>query len=628
MSSPEAGSDTEAESVSAPTPQPEPSGEPDFDADDAQWRSFVDRDDSTAAAVAPGRVRRIASRIGRAAVHEWTLAAAASVTLAAAMNWKVLADPTRTIPQDLGDPLLIAYILAWTGFALWHRPGQLWDTNSFYPETTTYAFTDNFLGYAPAALIGSGHEAALLRYNILFVLTFALAFFGAYVLLRQLGARVAGSAVGAAAFAYAPWKLAQAGHLQVLSVGGIVLALAMLARGHGWSLRHGYLRERVRPGWITAGWLVAAWQVSIGLGMGVAFGYLMAGICLVAAVAWLIRRPRVPWQALAANGMGAAAFAATCVVLAMPYLQVQQHVPEAARDLDYISIFSPSWSSFVTSPEESALWGELHAPAREGMQWPPETTLLVGFTLLALAVAGLVWSSWTRRQRCFLALGVAASVVLAMGTNALDGGSWGYGLLFEYLPGFDGLRTPGRLVLYTTLLLAILAAGTLTSLADRLDRHAEAARVDPRWRLQVPAPLRAALFLPLALVLAEGYSAADVPEAPEPPAAFSQLEGPMMVLPSQDPYDTRVQYWTTEEFPNVVNGVAAFTPQSQAELREVSETFPSDKAVTQLREHGIQTVAVIPDELAGTPWEHLLDAPLSDPTVTVVDHGDMVVYEL
>ena len=63
--------------------------------------------------------------------------------------------------------------------------------------------------------------------------SFALAFLGAYALLRQLGARVAGSAVAAAAFAYAPWKLGQAGHLQVLSCGGIALALAMLARGHG-----------------------------------------------------------------------------------------------------------------------------------------------------------------------------------------------------------------------------------------------------------------------------------------------------------------------------------------------------------------------------------------------------------
>src|SRR5690606_20607496 len=130
------------------------------------------------------------------------------------------------------------------------------------------------------------------------------------------------------------------------------------------------------------------------------------------------------------------------------------------------------WSSFLISPEESAIWGEAHAGAREGMPWPPEMTLLVGFTLLALAVVGRVWSAWTPRQRAFLALGTAVSVALALGTNFLDRGAWAYGLAYEYLPGFDGLRTPGRLVFFTSLFLAVLAAGTLTKLADSFDDHA------------------------------------------------------------------------------------------------------------------------------------------------------------
>jgi hypothetical protein len=53
---------------------------------------------------------------------------------------------------------------------------------------------------------------------------------------RTLSATVAG-----VARAYAPWRLAHAGHLNVLSTGGIALSLAMIARGHGWSLRTGAL---------------------------------------------------------------------------------------------------------------------------------------------------------------------------------------------------------------------------------------------------------------------------------------------------------------------------------------------------------------------------------------------------
>ena len=91
-----------------------------------------------------------------------------------------------------------------------------------------------------------------------------------------------------AAFAYAPWRWGQAGHLHVLSSGGIVLALAMLARGHGFSLRDGYRPDRVRPGWAIAGWLVAAWQISLGFGIGLPFAYVLALFVVAAVVAWLL----------------------------------------------------------------------------------------------------------------------------------------------------------------------------------------------------------------------------------------------------------------------------------------------------------------------------------------------------
>jgi hypothetical protein len=69
---------------------------------------------------------------------------------------------------------------------------------------------------------------------------------------------------------------------------GIVLALAMLARGHGWSLAHGYRSHQVRPRWALAGWFVAAWQISLGFGVGLAFFYVLVLVCVVAGVGWLI----------------------------------------------------------------------------------------------------------------------------------------------------------------------------------------------------------------------------------------------------------------------------------------------------------------------------------------------------
>jgi hypothetical protein len=149
------------------------------------------------------------------------------------LNRGALADPAHTLPQDIWDPSLVSYLIAWDGHALLHDPTNLWQLNAFYPSPYGLAYTDSLLGYAPFAFFGTGPELAVLRYNVLFILAEALVMVGAYALTRQLGAGRLGGAVAAVAVAVAPWRLAQAGHLQILSTGGMTLALAMLARGHG-----------------------------------------------------------------------------------------------------------------------------------------------------------------------------------------------------------------------------------------------------------------------------------------------------------------------------------------------------------------------------------------------------------
>src|SRR5690606_1072169 len=216
---PEAETPIEAE----PAPEAEGTASPEVD----RWRRFARGEAAPDEEPAEGRrvppLRRIGRLARRAATGEWTLAALFSAVLSVAMTWPLAREVHRVVPHDAGDPLLLTYILGWVGRSLREDPAGIWDTNSFWPVTDAYLFTDTLLGYAPAALFATDTASALVVYNVLYMGSFALAFLGAYALLRQLGARVAGSAVAAAAFAYAPWKLGQAGHLQVLSCGGIAL---------------------------------------------------------------------------------------------------------------------------------------------------------------------------------------------------------------------------------------------------------------------------------------------------------------------------------------------------------------------------------------------------------------------
>src|SRR5215216_2390086 len=152
--------------------------------------------------------------------------------IALAMHWPLILHLGRDIPKDLGDPLAQAYQMAWDGHALAHQPLHFFDANQFWPFGDTLAFSDALIGYAPLALIGSGPHDAVARYDLMFLLAYALAFVGAYLLARELGLGPGGAAVVGAAFAFAPFRLEQDGHMQVISSGGVPLALALGVRGY------------------------------------------------------------------------------------------------------------------------------------------------------------------------------------------------------------------------------------------------------------------------------------------------------------------------------------------------------------------------------------------------------------
>ncbi|MFV2102212.1 hypothetical protein [Micromonospora sp. LOL_024] len=571
---------------------------------------------------------RLGRRVGRLLVHEWTLAVLGSLALAALMTWPTLRYPAHTLPQDYWDPSLQAWQMSWSGHILLADPAQLWHANTFFPDRWSFAFSDTLLGYAPAGMIGIGPEAALLRYNIIFVLAHALATFGAYVLARQLGASRIGSAVAGVAYTYAPWLLAQAGHLHVVSNGGIPLALAMLARGHGWSLRHGYRPERRHEGWVYTGWLVAAWQLSLGFGIGLPFAYVLAGTVLMATVIWFAKR--IVWRVrrpfgqrlFVADLIGGLIFGGVGVLLAIPYFTVTQLHPYAERTIADIAIFSPPASGFVTAPAESRPWGGLHEGARAILPWHPEMTLLPGFTLYALAAGGLFLSIWTVRQRLLLLAGVLVAMALSMGTELFEG-RFTYVPLFEHLPGWSGIRTPGRLMLWATLLLGLLAAGAVSAFAERV-RDICAERI-PSW----PSPwLRLATLIPLVLVVAEGTNTTPHPVVPPQPAAMRSIEGPLLVLPSGQNHDQPVMLWSTTRFQDIVNGGSGFVPRQLEDVRRVTMTFPDQTSVDYLRTLGVRNVLVVRDQIAGTPWEISVDAPVDGLGITRDEIDSVVVFRL
>jgi hypothetical protein len=615
-----------AASPSGGADKPAPPAAP-ADGKPADWENFAP---PAPPPVRPaGRARRTLDAVGSFLGHEWTLACLAGLALAAVMFWPAVVHPASTITADVWDPTLQTWQVAWSGHILATDPGQLWNSNSFYPDQHSFAFSDTLLGYFPIGLIGHGPVAAIVRYNALFVLLMALCFIGGYALARQLGAGRLGGAVAAVAVSYAPWRWSQAGHMHVMSMGGILLALAMLARGHGFSFRDGWRTERGRPGWALAGWLVAAWQLSLSFGIGIPFAYVLGAAGLVAVLTWLRRgRPRLGRRLVAFDALGIVVFGAVAAFMARPFFEVVKLHPEAKRSIEDVAIFSPNLRSFLTAPGQSWLWGDLHEQARSTMIAPAETCLLAGFALYGLAVAGLFFSTWKVRTRLWLLLGVLVSGYLSLGTHVPAGRQVGYVLLYKYAPGWNAIRTPGRVFLWTTLFLALLAAGAVAELAARSRELAEQTTGG-----RPTALARLALILPLFAVTVEGVNSIDHPDVPVQPAAMRTVDGPLMVLPSDQTSDEIIMLWSTTKFQKMVNGGSGFTPTDQWHLREQTKSFPDANSVAALRAAGVKTVVVLrnpPPTLVNNDYTYAQnpDDPIDGLGISRTVDADTIIYTL
>src|SRR5215212_1824384 len=268
-------------------------------------------------------------------------AAALAVLLALVMHWPLPLHIGADVPKDLGDPLPQAWQIAWGGHALQHQPGDYWQSNMYWPLDNSLAFSDALAGYAPFGLIGEGFEAAIARYDLLFLFAYALAFLGAYLLARELGLGRVASAVAGVAFAYAPWRLEQDGHMHVVSSGGIPLALFLLVRGY----------RRSSTWTVLAGWLVATWQLALGFTLGLMLAYLLAALGVVLVLSWRRRRPRR--GVVIASVAGAAVFGAMGLLLAQPYQAVREDHPESERTAETVAAFSGGPEMFLAASELS-----------------------------------------------------------------------------------------------------------------------------------------------------------------------------------------------------------------------------------------------------------------------------------
>jgi hypothetical protein len=598
----------------------------------------------------PTQLPPVQRRFGKV-FGELLLATLISVATAVAMGWQILREPTKLLPGGGTDPFIEIWSLAWSGHALKPSSGiplvQIFDGNAFYPADYSLAFTDSLLGYGPLTWFVHGASGLVLVYNLIFVLTPALSSLGGYALTRQLGAHPVGAAVAAAGFAYAPWHSGQLSHLHVLSTGPMVIALAMLARGHG--LRFSGVQAPIRPLWVVFGWIVGAWQLTIGFAGGLPFGYLVGVIGVLVILMTPIRlirarraerlvvedpedggrvrmRPtRTRWLVVA-DVLGGGLFAAVGAVMAYPYFRVEAIDPaavKAARGFDQVAMYSPKPLGLISPPSIDGTWSWLTG-GQTLVGGSDEIRMLPGAILLGFALVGLVYSTWRWWWRLVLAVTALLLAGLSLGTKFPDrffpGPDAPFILLWRHAPGWASDRTPGRLMVFCTLALAVLAAGAVSRLCGwgAFAYRGRALR------------LRTLVFAVLpVLVVLEGWVQMPLVAVPALPKAVVAADGPMVVLPSIWTNDSRVMYWSAiRGFPALGNGESGITPTTLITMRAAMLDFPDARSVAYLRANGFHSVAVLKQPLGTDLWANAGRVPDPSLGLTRQDLGDSVLFTL
>jgi hypothetical protein len=556
------------------------------------------------------------------------------VLLSLWVTWPLALHLDEALPGDLGDPLLNTWILGWDADRLRHGLVGLWNAPIFFPYRNTLAFSEHLLGIAvPVAPITWLTGRPFVAYNVAFVASFALAGIAMWRLARRLTGRDDAAILAGAIYAFAPVRLGQIGHLQVLMSGWMPLALLAI---------HRYAETQSRRA-------LAAFTACFVL-QGLSNGYYIYLLALPAAI--LAIQALATAHAADRRRIGAGLLlSALCIVLTFtPIAVVYYGVRQAyglERSEDDVSAFGADLGAYLHGNEA------LRPPIRIWRALPhfdkptgPEGEIFPG--MAAIALAGLAF--WPRRnpsavsrraQRVVALYGTigAAAIVLSLGA---DPAAWGkrlpigglYLWLFEHVPGFNGLRVPARFSTVTLLAIAILASVGFSRLAETLRSS--------RARVAVMVGL-------LAFVLFEGTGGAMplaflTPHGRPDRAAYAWVrdagEGAVLELPAGDLdvglHSFQYEYQTLFHRHPIVNGASGYTSALQVFLGGAASPLVEpeyfDDGLRALRQIGIRSVVVHPlafqDVSVGGSIVDLFSRQIGDQVTSEARFPGVVVYRL
>jgi hypothetical protein len=433
------------------------------------------------------------------------LAAALYLLLTIALTWPLVLHPASRVPNDLGDSMLNMFLIAWNAREL-PLTAEWWNLPQFHPIPGVMSFSEHLLGLSVITTpIIAATGNALLAYNVAFFLSFPLGALAAHLLAYELTGRHGAGVIAGIAFGFAPYRMAQFAHIQVLSLYWIPLALLGL---------HLFLRDRR---WRWAVLFAGAWLMQV-----LTCGYYLFYLSVLVGL-WILwfavgrLRPADLARLLVSWGVAIVAM----IPVALGYLKFSRAYG-LKRWPDEIESFSADVASVLTASGNLRVWGWLNTIDR------PESAFFPGVTMIAIIGAGVILA-WSRAARTEVRRLRTARVLLAISA------------VFAVVAATPAWLGPWRIEIGSLRLLSVTSAQKPLSVAVLLAVVALAMHPSIRtgWRQRSPLA-----FYTIGAVVMWMFSLGPAPTFMNKPFLYKAPYAWLMLVPGVDGVRVPARFWT------------------------------------------------------------------------------------
>jgi hypothetical protein len=513
---------------------------------------------------------------------------------------------TTTVPNDIGDPLLNTWILAWDSHALLTDPFNLFNANIFHPLPNTLAYSEHLFSTALLALplqLISGEP--ILAYNLSLLATFPLAAFGMYLLALRWTNHRGAAFIAGLIFAFNPYRFAAIAHLQLLTFQWLPFALLLLDKiVTTWRVDETANQQSITP--ISAPALVsvavppcsppamplylalslflllqilASWYLAL-------YTILILGLYLLAA---LLTHRFHPSRLIVPISIVLISIFLT-LPFVLPYISIINDLREA-RPLSLALSLAAVPSDFVAAAPFNYFFGPLTEPFRTRPAFTEENMLFVGIIAPVLALMALMYqvssvkchvSSVTYQVSRFTVYALLLILILTL----LLTFSTPYAILATIFPPSTIVRVPPRWILPALFALSGLAAFGYANLKSQISISKFKSLISNfLFLICTTLLILESLSIPLPLAPVENRDTLNPVYhwLADQPDDFALVELPLHSAPAPEYPEVKRLYASTMGWWKLVNGYSGYTPPRQSHLAQSLAHFPAPNSILTLQ---------------------------------------------